>query len=254
MRQRTWYFRLYLATSNFTSVAGLVPVTTLGASARSYTYSGLALDTLYHAAVAAVDNAGNSAPGVTSLAFSLPSATPPPVPLQVVASGPSSAHVSWNGYDTTYLFGFAGFRLYYEASNFTSIASLTPRQTLAADTRSVEITNLDRTKTWRFAVVGYNGNNAFNPSVTTASWSDPYAGNISANLTIGGAGLPVVDILRSITVLGNAVITIPPGTMLRFATGTSLTIQQGQLSANGMSLIRSCSLPRRISPVFRGAG
>jgi len=229
-------FRVYLGTNNFSSLAGLAPLTTLNSSWRSWTYSGLALDTPYWAAVAAVDNAGNGASTVTPLAFTLPSATPPPVPVRVTAPGPSSAQVSWNSYDTTYLLGFAGFRLYYASSNFSSVAGLTPAQTLGAGARSVQIDGLDRTRTWYFAVVGYNVNNAYNPAVTTASWSDPLAGNVGANLTIGGAGQPVVDVLQSMTVVSNATITIPPGTTLRFAPGTAFTIQQGQLNANGTPL------------------
>ena len=47
----------------------------MGSAGRSFTYYGLALDQPYYAAVAAVDNAGNSSALVTALPFSLPSAT-----------------------------------------------------------------------------------------------------------------------------------------------------------------------------------
>jgi len=173
---------------------------------------------------------------VTPLPFTLASAVPPPVPVQVTAVGASSAKVSWTGYNTSQLIGFAGFQLYYETSNFTSVAALTPKQTLSANANSVQVDNLDRTKTYYFAVVGENVNNGFNPSVTTASWSDPYAGNISTSLAIGGPGQTVVDILQNITVVNNAVLTVPAGTTLRFAPGTSLTIQQGALYATGTPL------------------
>ncbi|MBI5387108.1 MAG: VCBS repeat-containing protein [Verrucomicrobia bacterium] len=229
-------FRLYLATNSFTSVAGLVPVSTLGAGSRSFTYYSLSLDRPYFAVVAAVDNAGNSASTVTPLSFILPSSVPPPVPLTVTAPSASSALVSWTGYDTTFLLGFAAFRLYYETNNFTSVASLTAKQVLGTGVRSAQIDGLDRTRTYYFAVVGYNGNNAFNPNVTATPWSDPYAGNIAANTTIGGAGQPVVDILQSITVVNSAVLTIPAGTTLRFAPGTKLTVQQGRLNAVGTAL------------------
>ncbi|MHB8519117.1 MAG: FG-GAP-like repeat-containing protein [Limisphaerales bacterium] len=229
-------FRIYLSTAPFTSVTGLTAVSSAAAGTRSFTYSGLTLDQPYYAAVAAVDNAGNRSPAVTPLAFTLSSTVPPPVPVQVTAAGPSSAMVSWNSYDTSALLGFAGFQLYYEASNFTSAAGHTAKQTLGADTRSVQIDNLDRTKTYYFAVVGFNGKNAFNSNVTTATWSDPFAGNLAVSLTIGGAGQSVVDILHSVTVVNDAVVTIPAGTTLRFAPGAGLIVQQGAINANGTPL------------------
>ena len=229
-------FRLYLSTNTFSSVAGMTPVSTIGSYARSFTYYGLSLDRSYFVAVAAVDVAGNSTPSVTTLPFSLPSAVPPPVTVAVAAPSASSATVSWNSYDTTYLLGFAGFRLYYETSNFTSIASLTPKQTLGTGIRSVTVNGLDRTKTNYFAVVGFNGNNAFNPAVTTAAWRDPYAGLITTSLTLGGSGQTNLDILQSITVVSNAVVTIPAGTTLKFAPGVAFTVQQGSVVANGTAL------------------
>ena len=67
----------------------------------------------------------------------------------------------------------------------------------------------------------------FNPNVTTATWTDPYSGNITASTSIGGTGQSVVNIYHSMVVLGNATLTIQPRTTLLFAPGTSLTIQQG---------------------------
>lgn len=228
-------FRVYLATNTFTSVTGLTAVTSLGAGVRSYSLGGLALDRNYYAAVVAVDAAGNNSPNVTPLAFSLPSSVPPPVAIQVAATGADSALVSWNGYNTSGLLGFAGFKLYYETNNFSSAAGLTARQVLSQGTFSVPVAGLDRTRTYYFAVVGFNVNDAANPNVTTASWSDPYAGQVTANTTIGGPG-QVVDILNSITVVNNAVVTIPAGTTLRFAPGAGLIVQQGSVNANGTAL------------------
>jgi methionine-rich copper-binding protein CopC len=229
-------FRVYLSAASFNSVSGLTAVSSLGSAARGFTYGGLSLDQPYYAAVVGVDNAGNSLSQATPLAFTIPSSVPPPAPVQVAAVGPSSALVSWNGYDTSALLGFSGFKLYYQTSGFASVSGLTPKQTLGVGARSVQIDNLDRTKTWYFAVVGFNGNNAFNPNVTTATWSDPYAGNISANTSIGGAGQNVVDILQTITLVNNAVLTIQPGTTLRFAPGAGLLAPQGSLNANGTPL------------------
>ncbi len=229
-------FRVFLRTTNFTSTAGLTPVSATSAGARSFTFGGLLLDQPYYAAVAAVDQAGNSSLNVVNLPFTLTSSVPPPVVVQVTPVGASSALVSWNSYNASQLLGFAGFQLFYATSNFNSVAGLTPNQTLSAGTRSVQIDNLDRTKTNYFAVVGFNVNNAFNPIVTTASWSDPYAGNISVNTTLGGPGQSVVNILQSIKVVNGAILTVPAGTTLRFAPGTGLTIQQGALFALGTPL------------------
>lgn len=228
-------FRAYLATNSFTSVTGLTAVTSLGQAARTYSFSGLALDRNYYAAVVAVDAAGNSSPTVAPLSFTLPSTVPPPVTIQVAAVGDSSAHLSWNSYNPSGLLGFAGFMLYYETNNFSSVAGLTPRQTLSPGTQSVQVDGLDRTSTYYFAVVGFNVNNASNANVTTVSWSDPYAGQLAANATIGGLG-QTVDILQNITVVNNAVVTIPAGTTLRFAPGTGLIVQQGSLNAIGTAL------------------
>jgi hypothetical protein len=95
---------------------------------------------------------------------------------------------------------------------------------------------LNRASTTYFAVVGYNNINGFNPNVTTASWSDPYAGNIGTTTTLGGAGQNVVNIYHSIMVVSNATLTVAPGTTLLFAPGTSLTVAQGALVANGTAL------------------
>ncbi len=227
-------FRVYLGTNPFTSVQGMTPVSSLGSSARSHTYNGLGLDRPYYAAVTAVDLAGNSTLTVTPLVLTLPSTLPPAVVPQVAAVGGSSANVTWT-YNTSALLGFAGFRLYYETSNYTSVAALTPKQVLSSSARSCQVDNLDRMKNYYFAVVGYNVNAAANPNVTTAAWSDPYAGSIAANITIGGAG-QVIEILRSIVVSNNAVVTVPAGTTLRFAPGTHLRVTQGALSANGTAL------------------
>ena len=229
-------FWVYLSTTNFSSVQSLTVFSSVGSGARSFTYSGLALDQPYYAAVVAVDNAGNSSPTVTPLAFTLASSVPPPVPVQITSAGLGSALVSWSGYDVSTLLGFSGFQLYNETTNFSSVTGHAVRQTLGAGARSVQIDNLDRTKPCYFAVVGVNLNNVFNPNVTPAVWTDPYGGNMAANMTLGGLGQETVDLLQSITVVNNAVLTIAPGTTVRFAPGTSLTVLQGALVANGTPL------------------
>ena len=229
-------FRIYIAPTNFSTVAGLTAISAVGTSSRTYVYPGLSLDTDYYVAVAAVDSAGNSAPTVTSLKIRLPSTIPPLVSVSVAAGSSSSASISWPGYNTSGLFGFAGFRLYYETANFNSVTGLTARQVLTSDARSASATGLDRTKTYYFAVVGFNGTNGYNSTVVTGSWSDPYAGVISSDLVLGGGGENTVDVLHDITVANNAVLTIPAGTTVRFAPGTGITVQQGAIHAEGTPL------------------
>ncbi|MCX8108015.1 MAG: hypothetical protein N3G20_04350, partial [Verrucomicrobiae bacterium] len=228
-------FRLFLSTTNFVSVTGLVPVNGLPASARSYRFGGLELDQPYYVAVVPVDRAGNSAAAVTPLRIVLASTLPPPVEITVTATGADSARVTWLGYDTSGLWGFAGFRLYMSNSNFTSVQGMAPRREFNASTRSALVDGLDRNKTYYFAVVGFNTANRFNPNVSTVAWSDPYAGKIATDLTIGGEG-QIVSIYEPITIVENATLVIEPGTTLRFSKGAGIEVQQGRLIALGTPL------------------
>jgi hypothetical protein len=228
-------FRIYLQTTNYNSPVGLPILTSLGAGSRSYTLSGLALDTHYYVAVQALDQAGNGSP-LTVLPFLLPTSLPQPVSVQSTPVDGSAALLSWTSYNTSTLLGFAGFQVYVASSNFSSVAGLVPVTNLSAGTRSYQVNGLDRTKAYYFAVVGFNGTNGFNPNVTAASWSDPYAGNIVQNISIGVNGPSEVNIYQSMVVASNATVTIQPGTTLLFAPGTSLTVQQGTLVANGTAL------------------
>jgi len=229
-------FRVFIESTNFTSVAGLPVLTGLGSSASSFQFSGLALDTVYYVAVEAFDVAGNASTNVTSLPIFLPSTIPPAVTVQQTPVGDATASLSWSSYNTASLFGFTGFQVYYGTANFTSVAGLVPAATLGPSASSFQVSGLNRANTYYFAVVGYNDTNGFNPNVTTATWSDPYSGNITASTAIGGAGQGVVNIYHSMVVQNNATLTIQPGTTLLFAPGTSLTIQQGSLVANGTAL------------------
>ena len=229
-------FRVFLQATNFSSTAAVPVYTGLGVGTTSCQFNGLALDTPYYVAVQAFDLAGNCITAVSPLRLVLPSTVPPPVSLQASPLGAASAALSWSSYSTSSLFGFAGFRVYQAQTNFSSVTALTPLATLGGSARAYEVDGLDRTHPYYFAVVGFNGTNGFNPSVTTAGWTDPYAGNLGVNTTIGGGAPSVVDIYQSIVVASNATLTIQPGTTLRFAPGTSLAVQQGILTANGSAL------------------
>ncbi|HNU51307.1 MAG TPA: CARDB domain-containing protein [Verrucomicrobiota bacterium] len=229
-------FLVYRETAPFDTLAGLTPVTALGAGVRSHTFAGLALDQPHYVAVAAVDAAGNCASPIAPLRIVLPVMVPPPVEISVAAPGPASARLTWAGYDTARLFGFAGFHLYTRNAPFTTVAGLTPQRAFGADARGVEIEGLDRRLEHYFAVVGFNRTNGFDPNVAAVKWTDPYSGTIAADTSLGGPGQETIDILDSITVVSNAVLTLAPGTTLRFAAGAALTVEQGQLRAEGTAL------------------
>lgn len=231
-------FRLYLEPANFTSTAGLTPVDGAGQAAREFTFTGLQPDTDYFAAVAAVDAAGNSAPEVTALPVRLDSTVPPPVDFALSAPAPDAARLSWDGYDTTNLIGFQGFRVFVRETPFSDVTGLEPVAELPADARSHEFAGLDRTKVYHVAVVGYNRLNGFNPAVTPKIWADPLSGEITGNLTLGAAapGAPeTVEILQPVVVRPGATLTLPPGTTLKFAQGAGLIVE-GALVAEGTPL------------------
>lgn len=229
-------FRIYKSAASFSSVAGLTPITTLGKNGRSTVFTGLELDTPYHIAVVAFDEAGNTPASVNSTLLTLPRTVPPAVALQVTAKDASTASLSWSGYSTANLLGFQGFWVYYETSAFASVQGLTPKLTLGAASRSVEVPGLDRQKTYYFAVVGYNSANGYLPQVTPQTWSDPFAGKITQNLTLGTSSPSVVEILQPMLITSNATLTVLPGTTVRMSPGAGITVEQGRLLASGTAL------------------
>jgi hypothetical protein len=229
-------FRVYLQPADFNSTTGLTAVSGLGAAPRSYTFTGLQPDTPYYAAVTAVDTAGNSSPEVTSVPILLASSLPPPVALSLSAPTPQSALLDWSAYDTSALVGFQGWRVFVEETPFNDVSDLTPATQLAAGVKIHQLTGLDRSKTYYIAVVGYNRLGEFNPAATAQAWSDPLAGQITTDLTLGSADADLtLDILQSMVVKPGVTLTVLPGTILRFAAGTGLIIE-GHLVAEGTPL------------------
>ncbi|MDF7800708.1 FG-GAP-like repeat-containing protein [Pontiellaceae bacterium B1224] len=228
-------FRLFRSTSPFNSVAGLAPVSYLGAASLSGEIGEIQLDTDYYLAVAAVDEAGNYDPVVTGLVSRVDSALPPPVAVTATPVGADGVDLSWDDYDTSTLFGLEGFDIFWQQTDYTDVSALTAYTTLAPGQKSLRIEELDRSVDHYFAVVGYNRLGQYVSAVTTVLWKDPFAGTIAENLTIGtgGAAAAVHDIYRDINVVSNAVLTIEPGVTLRFHAGTGLYVEQGSLSALG---------------------
>jgi hypothetical protein len=222
-------FRILRSASAFTSTTGLTPVASLGAAARSFTVTGLVLDTDVYVAVVPVDSAGNAATTVAPLVVRVASTVPPPVAFTVAAPSTNTARVSWT-YDSASLLGFEGFKIYRAASAFSSITGLTPIATLGTAVRSYDDTGLDRAQTHHYAVVGYNRLGQSQTAVTSQPWTDPLAGEISSDFTVAD---PLIVIMQSLTITNGATFTVPPGTTVAFGPGAGITVQSGRLVADG---------------------
>ncbi|MBW2108670.1 MAG: hypothetical protein JRI36_08410, partial [Deltaproteobacteria bacterium] len=231
-------FQIYVTTEgSFTTVDGTSFVDQIGPQMQSYEIGPLATETNYYAAVAALDSVGNFTPTVTSHSVFIAQPVPPAASITIGAgSNPDEAVISWVGYDTSGLCGFVGFRLYMEEVDFTTVSALVPIATLDETERGYTVSGLDRSKTYYFAVVGYNQADQFATNVTTATWSDPYTGGITMDTTIGGGDQKEIAIHQTIIVTAGATLTIEPGTTLYFAPGTGINIQDGALIAEGTAI------------------
>ena len=231
-------FQVYLTTDGiFSTVDGSSFIDQIGPSARSYVLGALTTETSYHAAVVAMDSVGNLTPTVTSHPIFIAQPVPPATNITVEAgNNPDDAVISWTGYNTDGLCGFAGFRVYMEEADFSAVSGLTPVATLDELQGQYTVSALDRSKTYYFAVVGFNQTDAFTETVTTASWSDPYTGEITMDTTIGAGDQKEIAIDQTIVITSGAILTIEPGTTLYFATGMGIEIQSGALIADGTAL------------------
>jgi len=222
---------------DFSSIEGLSASAYVDKTDRSYELTSLDFNTAYYVAIVAQDSVGNKIAAVDTEEIYIEMQVPPQVGIKVdPGADPDSAMVSWHGYDTTNLCGFAGFRLYYEEFDFTSVGSLSPKGSMNADVRELSIGELDRFKTYYFAVVGYNSADELNPEVVTGQWTDPYVGEISSNITIGGGDLKEITVYQMMVVTSGAVLTIEPGTTLFFASGAGIAVQSGAMVAEGTAL------------------
>ena len=111
------------------------------------------------------------------LAF-LPSTLPPPVTVRNRQWAGHSALLTWSGYNSSSCWALPAFWFNF-TEQFHFRRRPGPHTNLGSSPASFQVNGLDRTKTYYFAVVGFNAPTDFNPAVTTANWSDPYAGNIS---------------------------------------------------------------------------
>jgi hypothetical protein len=197
----------------------------------------LALAVPYEVAIVAMDDVGNITSAVESVPILINRAIPAPVtPAVGPGADPDTAVLDWSGYDTGGQCGFAGFRVYRETAPFDDVTGLTPLQTLGAEARSLSISGLDRGSDYWFAVVGVNDADALDPAVTAVRWSDPYAGDIRTDTTIGGGDEQALTIAETMIVRDGATLTLMPGTTLYFAAGTGIEVIDGRLMAEGSAL------------------
>ena len=227
-------FYVYQSPTPFSSTVGMAPTGFLAANTRSYTVSGLAAGQTVYVAVGAVDAVGNQTTTVLPLQVTISSPVPPPVTVLLTAGAePDQVVANWPGFNAAGLCGLDGFKVYVAGEDFTDVSAATPVDTVDEAARTWTLSGFDRSTTVWIAVVAFNEDGAQNNLVAAKSWSDPFAGEIDSDLTIGGGTTKVVDILQSITVTEGADLTVAPGTTLRFADGAGLVVQDGKLLVQG---------------------
>ncbi len=222
-------FRVYRSASTFSSLDGLSPIASLGPTIRSYTFTGLELDTDYFVTVVPVDTVGNAVTGVSPLTIRIGSTVPPAVVFNVEATSTNAARLAWT-YDPSGLLGFAGFKVYRSSSPFTSLSGLTPIAALPSTARQFAESGLDRAQTHHYVVVGYNRLDQSLTNVTSKPWTDPLSGTLLTNFT---ATDPLLIITQPLTIGGGATFSVPAGTVIAFGPGASLTVESGRLIAEG---------------------
>jgi len=222
---------------SFDTIENHAPIAWVNEDARTFHLTALELNQLYYAAIVSVDQAGNKIFQVNPLKIEI-IAPVPPVTSITVAPGkePDSAVISWQDYATQNLCGFQGFKLYYQDIDFHSVEDLQGQEIIDPDTKELEVNGLDRSKIWYFAVVAYNVFDEYEQSVETASWKDPYAGQITEDLIIGSGQQKEIAIHNTIMVMEGASLFITPGTILKFRNGSGLIVKSGALIASGTPL------------------
>lgn len=148
-----------------------------------------------------------------------------------------------------------GFRVYHSNAPFTDVGTLIPLVELGSNVTDHLLEGLDRTLDHYFAVVAFNRNEEQIDAVTPVVWTDPLAGVLEEDYTIGGAG-ESVPIYAALEISGGATLTLLPGTTLSFAPGAGLTVNNGILNAAGTALqpIHFTSLGEFASPPTAARG
>ena len=225
-------FRVYLEEEPFTSLSGLNAHDGRGASARSYTFTGLDLDTEYHVAVGAVDSVLNMDRDVASIPVIIESDVPPPVVPDLSRPRIGEAMLDWSHYGTGDLIGFAGYRVYVEDEAYSDVTGLTPAAEAGPGETGLLLTGLDRSRELHIAVVPFNRLGEYVSEVTTVLWRDILADPITEDLTLGAEG-ETLEVPVPLVVQEGAVLTIPAGATLVFAEDAGIVVEDGALRSLG---------------------
>ncbi len=231
-------YQIYLERgSSFSEIGGRSPIGWTERGGLTLTITGLSFGSDYYAAVVAVDKVGNKFTDVSPVTFRLDQSIPPPITTTVESGAdPGIAKVSWPVQDTASICGFAGYRLYYQDADFTSVSGLVPQAILGIGDQQITIEGLDRSKRYYFAVVGFNDAGDFDSAVSPTAWTDPYAGEIVQDTVIGAGTQKSIPVHQAIVVTNGATLTLATGTHLLFAPGTGITVESGRIIAEGTDL------------------
>ncbi|MFN3202441.1 MAG: right-handed parallel beta-helix repeat-containing protein [Bradymonadia bacterium] len=227
-------FQIYREGAAFNEVDGVSLFDQIASDRREYTLTGLQLDTTYHVGVAALDRVTNFSANVVSQAVRIDQVVPPAVPVSLAAGAdPTTVVVRWNGYNASAYCGLAGFRVYLQEANFNDVGALAPVSTLGAEATQTELVGLARDRVYYIAVVAFNEAGEALNAVNTREWTDPLSGAVSSDLTLGNGAQRVIDVNETMVVVGGAVVTIAPGTTVRFGPDAGIVVQDGALVAEG---------------------
>ncbi|SHL32617.1 Right handed beta helix region [Desulfatibacillum alkenivorans DSM 16219] len=229
-------YNVYLSDSgDFASTDEASLISTRPGWSASYTIRGLDLDSTYYATICARDDAGNVSPVSATVLIETPPIIPPVINA-TAAPGPDPDQVllDWGGYEACSL---SGFKVFQSSSTFSDVTDMSAVASVGlSEGNEYTVSNVDRTATTYFAVVAYNRDGGCNPNVTPIAWTDPFAGDIDEDTTIGAGDEKEVVIHQTMTVRSGATLTVAQGAWLKFEAGAGLVVEDGALIAQGSAL------------------
>ncbi|ACL03175.1 Fibronectin type III domain protein [Desulfatibacillum aliphaticivorans] len=229
-------YNVYLSGSgDFASTDEASLISTRPGWASSYTIRGLDLDSTYYATICARDDAGNVSPVSATVLIETPPIIPPVVNA-TAAPGPDPDQVllDWGGYEACSL---SGFKVFQSSSTFSDVTGMSALASVGLNKgNEYTVSNVDRTATTYFAVVAYSKDGECNPNVMPIVWTDPFAGDIDSDKTIGAGAEKEVVIHQTMTVKSGATLTVAQGASLQFEAGAGLVVEDGALIAQGTAL------------------
>jgi hypothetical protein len=125
------------------------------------------MDGVYDIMITAEDASGNKA--VKSITITIESGAPDPIAVLVAEDAGSDGVVdlSWMDYDAPA--DIAGYYIYINSVDFTSVSGLTTHTTVNGDVKTFQVTGLTNGEQYYFAVVPFDAHDNINPDVVAAS-------------------------------------------------------------------------------------